>query len=124
MNAKRKHLIQSPSTISVASAVLLPLKEAMRKIVESDDPDFSLSRKVDDLATNGHYMGRPLTEKDISNLAILPCIDFYRTCFSNGADFRFVFVGAFTEQDLKPLIETYIAMLSRGETIYPRKAKP
>lgn len=74
-------------------------------------PEAAFSDKARALNTGNFYMARPLTPGAVDSLQLAPALAFYRKAFANAADFTFCFVGAFKPEELKPLVEQYIASL-------------
>ena len=50
-------------------------------------------------------------QEDFDKIKLDRSIQIYRERFANAGDFTFLFVGAFTEESLRPLIEKYIGSL-------------
>jgi zinc protease len=61
--------------------------------------------------TLDHYTSRPLKPEDVEKLNPERMAAYYRARFANAADFTFFIVGAFTVDDITPLLTTYIASL-------------
>lgn len=74
-------------------------------------PEAVFSDKARALNSGNFYMTRPLTPGAVDSLRLAPALAFYRKAFANAADFTFSFVGAFKPEELKPLVELYIASL-------------
>ncbi len=64
-------------------------------------------------ATLGNYHPRrmPLTEETLAKYDLKKSYDFYRERTANAADYTFIFVGNFTLDGIKPLVETYLGGL-------------
>jgi zinc protease len=58
-----------------------------------------------------HPRHRPMTLELIEELDRETALRVYRERFANAGDFTFVFVGAFKMEDLRPLVQTYLASL-------------
>jgi zinc protease len=55
----------------------------------------------------------------LEEMELRTAFDFYRNRFADAGDFTFIFVGAFTEKEIEPLVLTYLATLpteARDET--------
>lgn len=66
-----------------------------------------------------HFRRRPITPALLSELDLDRAMEIYRDRFSDAGDFTFVFVGNFRVDEIRPLIETWIASLpssGRDET--------
>jgi zinc protease len=80
------------------------------------NPDNVFSEKVGEVNTGGHYTARPLTPDRIARLDRDAMVSFYGERFANAADFTFFMVGAFSVDDVVPLVARYIGSLpSTGE---------
>src|SRR6185503_12005785 len=56
---------------------------------------------------------RPMSPELLRELDREAALRIYRERFANAGDFTFVFVGAFKLDDLRPLIQTYLATLPK-----------
>ena len=81
------------------------------------DPDAAFGEKLAEVNTGGHYTARPLTLERIGTLDREAMNRFYRQRFANAADFTFFMVGAFSVDDVVPLVAKYIGSL-------PSEGKP
>ncbi|MHB1224734.1 MAG: M16 family metallopeptidase [Gemmatimonadaceae bacterium] len=62
-----------------------------------------------------HPRLRPTTYAMVDSVELDVAFDFYRERFQNAADFTYVVVGAFTPEQVRPLVERYVASLpSKG----------
>lgn len=75
------------------------------------NPRAVFGEKVDAINTSNHYSARPLKMEDVATLNVDTMSAFYKARFSNAADFTYFFVGAFTEGEITPLLEKWIASL-------------
>ncbi len=79
------------------------------------NPGAVFGDRVRSVNTLNHYSTQPLTAEEIARLNPERMLAFYKSRFSNAANFTFFFVGAFKVDDVAPLIATYIGGLpSRG----------
>ena len=64
-------------------------------------------------AVLGNYNERRtgLTLQKITSISLDKLYSIYKERFSNAADFTFVFTGSFTAEEMRPLVEQYIASL-------------
>ena len=74
-------------------------------------PRYVFGEKVRDITTSGHYSARGLTSADVEGLDVAAMRRGYLERFANAADFTFFLVGAFTEADVVPLVEKWLASL-------------
>ncbi len=54
---------------------------------------------------------RPFSMPMLEEMNLKKSFAFYRDRFADASDFTFIFVGSFTEQEIEPLIQTYLATL-------------
>jgi zinc protease len=78
---------------------------------QAQSPGAVFGEEVRRLNTNGHYSVRPMRPDDVQRLDGERMLAYYGARFGNAADFTFFFVGAFTEEQLTPLLTTYLASL-------------
>jgi zinc protease len=82
-------------------------------------PDFAFAEARNDALTKGHLRRRIPTPEMIDAMNLDTSLAFYKSRFADASDFTFIFVGTFTVEGIKPLIERYVASLpslSRKET--------
>ena len=58
-----------------------------------------------------HPRLRPQTPASVDQWDLAKSLAFYKARFANARNFTFVFVGSFTPEKLRPLVETYLASL-------------
>jgi zinc protease len=58
-----------------------------------------------------HPRSRPITAERVDEIKLGPALAFYRDRFADASDFTFVFVGNFSPDSLKPLVERYLGSL-------------
>jgi zinc protease len=91
--------------------------ELMRKRIASSlenqaqNPGYVFSERVDQVNTANHYSARSLTPADVPKLDMEAMARFYRDRFSNAADFTYFIVGAFTIEEITPMLEKWVATL-------------
>jgi zinc protease len=61
--------------------------------------------------SQGHFRARPLSATTIAEINPERALAIYKDRFANAGDFTFVFVGTFTLDSLKPLVEKYLGSL-------------
>ena len=83
-------------------------------------PGAVFAERVRSLATMDHYSVRPMESVDLERIDADRMRAFYAERFKNAADFTFFFVGAFTVDDITPLLTTYIASLPSTGTAESR----
>jgi len=81
------------------------LSNAMRS------PEFQYSRDAQKALWKDNPRHRPPTPDDIAKVDYGKALAFYKDRFGDATDFTFVIVGAVKTDQLKPLVETYLASL-------------
>ena len=74
-------------------------------------PDVVFNRAIDAALSQDHPRRRPETPATVDQWDLATSLAFYRARFADASNFTFVFVGSFTPDTIKPLVETYIASL-------------
>jgi zinc protease len=90
---------------------LLPNQEA--------SPAFAFNRTINAALSGSHPRRQPETPESVAQWNLEKSLAFYKGRFADAANFTFVFVGSFTPDQIKPLVETYLASLPArrdGET--------
>jgi zinc protease len=76
------------------------------------NPQIYYSAEYQKLITQNHPRGGGLpTSEDFDKINLDRAIQIYKERFGNAGDFTFLFVGAFNEDSLKPLLEKYLGSL-------------
>ena len=78
---------------------------------QAQSPGAVFGEEVRRLNTKDHYSVRPMHTDDVARLNRDRMAAYYGARFRNAADFTFFFVGAFTVDQVTPLLTTYIASL-------------
>ena len=76
-----------------------------------ENPGSVFGERVRLLNTVDHYSARATRVEDLERLSEEQMRAYYSARFANAADFAFFFVGAFTVDDITPLLTRYIASL-------------
>ncbi len=80
------------------------------------NPRAVFGEKVEQVNSSNHYSAAALTMADIPTLNLDTMKTFYSARFANAADFTYFFVGAFTVDEITPLLEKWVATLpSQGK---------
>ena len=82
-----------------------------------DSPNAVFGDKVEEINSSGHYTSKPLTVQRVNALDRAKMLSFYKSRFSNAADFTFFMVGAFKTEEALPLIARYIGGLPSTGTL-------
>ena len=61
--------------------------------------------------SQGHFRARPFTPALVDEMNLDKSMAFYKDRFADASDFTFVFVGSFTVDQMKPLVERYLGAL-------------
>ena len=78
---------------------------------QGQNPGTVFGEQVRRVNTMDHYSTRPMRSEDVKGLSAERMMAYYTARFRNAADFTFFFVGAFTEEQITPLLTTYLASL-------------
>jgi zinc protease len=78
---------------------------------QQQSPEYVFSETLQKILTQDHPRARPMTVEMIDRMNLESSLAFYRDRFADASDFTFVFVGSFTPEMMKPLVERYLASL-------------
>ena len=103
---------------NLTSEALDLLKRRFTGLLENqrENPRFVFSEQVQLVNSSGHYTARAPTVEGIARLDLEVMQRFYRGRFSNARDFTWFIVGAFTVQDVTPLVTQWIGGLPASDT--------
>jgi len=93
----------------------------------STDPRTIANDSIQFLMANRNPRRMPMNVDKLNKVEFDKVVEIYNDRFSDGADFRFYFVGNIDEAKLKPLVETYIGGLttdSKNETWKDNNVRP
>jgi zinc protease len=93
--------------------VLELLKRRLTGALENraQNPRAVFGEKVEQINTSNHYSATELTPADVPTLNLETMRRFYNARFANAADQTYFFVGAFTVDEITPMIEKWVASL-------------
>jgi zinc protease len=74
-------------------------------------PDVVFNQTVDAALSGGSARRQPETPSTVDQWDLAKSLAFYKARFADASNFTFVFVGSFTPDAIKPLVETYLASL-------------
>jgi zinc protease len=74
-------------------------------------PDFAFAEALNDILSQKHPRRRMMSLELVEEMNLDKSLAFYKDRFSDASDFTFVFVGSFTAETLKPLVEQYLGAL-------------
>jgi zinc protease len=82
---------------------------------QRENPRFVFSERVQLVNSSGHYTARAPTVEGVAALDLDVMRRFYRERFRNARDFTYFLVGAFTVEDVTPLVARWIGGLPSTE---------
>ena len=82
-------------------------------------PDVVFGDKFNEIMFQGHPRYEPWNLDTLDQLDLDKSKDFYEERFANTGDFTFVIVGAFTLEDVEPLVNQYIGSLPASDATDP-----
>jgi zinc protease len=74
-------------------------------------PDVVFNQTLDAALSSNHPRHRPETPAMVKQWELQKALAFYQARFADAGNFTFVFVGSFSLDTIKPLVETYVASL-------------
>jgi zinc protease len=74
-------------------------------------PDVAFQQMLNTTLAQNHYRARPMTPALVDEMDLDRSYAFYKDRFADASDFTFVFAGAFAYDDIRPLVERYLASL-------------
>jgi zinc protease len=78
---------------------------------QAQSPGFVFNERLEQINTSNHYSAKSLTPADVQQLDMEAMSKFYRDRFSNAADFTYFIVGAFSIDEITPMLEKWMATL-------------
>src|SRR6202008_5038203 len=74
-------------------------------------PEAVFDQAVNTALTGGNPRRQPETPETMARWNLEQSMAFYKARFADAGHFTFVFVGSFTPESIRPLVETYVASL-------------
>ena len=74
-------------------------------------PDVVFDQTLDAILSRNNPRRQPETPATVDQWNLEKSLAFYKARFADASNFTFVFVGSFTPEAIKPLVETYLASL-------------
>jgi len=96
-------------TLDVLDLVKRRLSSSLQN--RDQNPRAVFGERAEQINTSNHYSAQALKMADVPALNLDTMKSFYTARFANAADFTYFFVGAFTEAQITPLLEKWIASL-------------
>ena len=78
---------------------------------QNASPDVVFEQTINAILSQNHVRRQPETPATVDQWNLAASMAFYKARFADASNFTFVFVGSFTPEMIKPLVETYIASL-------------
>jgi zinc protease len=78
---------------------------------QSASPDVLFDQTLASALSGNHPRRQPETAATVAKWNLATSLAFYKARFADASNFTFVFVGSFTLEAMRPLVETYIASL-------------
>jgi zinc protease len=78
---------------------------------QTASPDVVFNQAIAAALSRNHPRRQPETLATVDQWNLAKSLAFYKARFADASHFTFVFVGSFTADSIKPLVETYIASL-------------
>jgi len=79
-------------------------------------PDVVFNQAIDAILSQNSPRRQPETPATVAQWDLGKSLAFYKARFADAGNFTFVFVGSFTPEMIKPLVETYLASLPSTST--------
>jgi zinc protease len=74
-------------------------------------PDVVFDQTIDAALSGDHWRRQPETPASVDRWDLDKALAFYKARFADASNFTFVFVGSFTIEAMKPLVESYVGSL-------------
>jgi zinc protease len=115
----------------VVSGILSNQKSYLENMMKTPTPEKVFSDTLTSVLTNNHPRRRPLTPERVDKVNLDRALEIYKDRFADASDFVFTFVGAFKEEEIRPMLEKYLGGLpatDRNDTfkhpnIFPPKGR-
>ena len=95
------------------SAAFQATRQRLFSMIENRgaSPDAAFFDTLQATLTQGHPRERPPTLDQLEEIQLDDALAFYRDRFADASDFTFIFVGSFSPDSIRPLIEQYVGGL-------------
>jgi zinc protease len=71
-------------------------------------PEMAFAETMSNTLSQNHLRRRITTAETVDRWNLDKSVAFYKDRFADASDFTFVFVGSFTPETMKPLVERYL----------------
>ena len=78
---------------------------------QSASPEAVFNQTLESLLSNNSPRRQPETPETVAQWNLDTALAFYKARFAGASQFTFMFVGSFTPEQIRPLVETYLASL-------------
>ena len=78
---------------------------------QESDPNFVFRKTILENLYNGNIRRMPISAEGINKIDKDRALTIYKERFADASDFVFTIVGSFTEEEIKPYLENYLAAL-------------
>lgn len=89
-----------------------------------DQPDAVFSDRLQELLADGDSRRRPIRSQDLEDLDFETARNIYLERFTNMAEAEIILVGSFDPDEIRPLVELYLATLPAGSQAAERIPHP
>jgi zinc protease len=95
------------------SAAFAALVSQRKGLLENQlaSPDVAFNRTLSSTLSRNSLRRQPETPATVDQWNLTKAMAFYKARFADAGHFTFVFVGSFTPEMIRPLVETYVASL-------------
>jgi zinc protease len=100
---------QPRADATVFAAMAAQARELLGSRVAS--PTFVFNQTIEDALNGNNPRRQPETPATVDQWNLERSMAFYKARFADASNFTFIFVGSFTVDAIKPLVETYVASL-------------
>ncbi|MBE8715298.1 M16 family metallopeptidase [Sphingobacterium hungaricum] len=88
------------------------IQKALSSLENRDsDPNFVFSEAIQKSLYNNNIRRTPISKDQVGQINKDRALAIYKDRFADASDFTFTFVGSFTEDEIKPYLEEYLASL-------------
>jgi len=97
--------------------VVAAMKQQIEAVLANRNasPTAAFSDTLSAVLSQGHPRAAPPSAEALSAIDLDDALEFYRERFADGGDFHFFFVGAFELDQMRPLVEQWLASLPSVE---------
>lgn len=78
---------------------------------QESDPNFVFRKAITESLYKGNIRRAPISEEGVNMIDQERALAIYKERFADASDFVFTIVGSFTEEEIKPYLENYLAAL-------------